>query len=105
MTIDEKKQYLNKYRLQQAKIGRINEMIAAFPDDKQRYDKQLLEARHIRNRIEDEIQAIDNEILSELLSQKYLCGRTISEIAHCMSYSIRQIERMHKQALERFEVT
>ncbi len=105
MTLDEKKRYLGKYRLQQAKIGRINEMIEAFPDDKARYDKQLLEARHIRDRIEDEIQALGDETLSELLSQKYLCGRTITEIAHCMSYSIRQIERMHKRALERFEVT
>ena len=102
INIEEKKKYLSTYRLQQAKIGRITEMLTLFPDEETILKKQLLEARQRRDKIEQEILALDDEILSELLSQKYMCGRSLSEIAICMNYSKRQIERLHKKALTMF---
>ena len=100
--IEEKKRYLSTYRLQQAKIGRITEMLSLFGDQETELKKQLLEARQRRDKIEQEILALDDEILCELLSQKYLCGRSLSQIAICMNYSKRQIERLHKKALTLF---
>ncbi len=102
MELEQKKKYLSTYRLQQAKIGRITEMIRLFPDEEVRFKKQLLAARQLRDKIEQEILCIDNEVLSELLSQKYMCGRSLSEIAVHMNYSKRQIERLHKKALTLF---
>lgn len=105
MTYSEKKDYLSKYRLQQARIGRITEMIKYYPHEELRYRSQLNDARFLRDKIEDEIAAVGDEVLVEILSQKYMCGKSISEIALCMNYSKRQIERLHIKAVNTFEST
>ena len=104
MTINDKKQYLSKYRLQQAKINRITEMLELFPDNKDKYREELINARLLRDRIEIEIEAIGDDTLCEILSQKYMCGKTLGEIAIYMNYSKRHIERLYRKALERFEL-
>lgn len=103
MTHSEKKDYLSKYRLQQARIGRITEMIKYYPHEEARFRCQLNDARFMRDKIEDEISAIDDEVLIEVLSQKYMCGKTIAEIALNLNYSKRQVERLHIKALNKFE--
>lgn len=105
MTYNEKKDYLSKYRLQQARIGRITEMMKTYPHEEERYRRQLLDARFMRDKIEEEIASVGDEVLVELLSQKYMCGKSISEIALSMNYSKRQIERLHIKALNTFETT
>ena len=104
MTVNEKKDYLNRYRIQLAKISRLKEMLNTYPDSKPHCQPQLDKAEYIRDKIEAEIEAIGDELLSEVLMQKYMCGRSLSEIAERMVYSSRHIERLHARALERFEV-
>lgn len=103
MTLTEKKEYLSLYKLHQAKIRRLSELIADYPDDSQKFKTQLLNAQISRDKIEKEIEMLNNPILSEVLAQKYQCGKTLEEIAFCMNYSTRQIERMHIKALNLFE--
>ena len=43
---------------------------------------------------------MDNQRESEVLAQKYLCGRSLDETAEILNYSKRQIERIHLKALE-----
>lgn len=103
MTAEEKKAHLLKYRLQQIRINRICEMIKTYPSDAIRYREQLDSARKLRNLIESEIEAVGDDTLCEVLSQRYLCGKTMDEIAESMNYSRRQIERLSVQAIARFE--
>ena len=105
MTLNEKKEYLNLYKVNQAKIHRFSQQIAEFPEDAQRLSGLLDAAQKTRDRIESEIECIGNPILSEVLAQRYQCGKTIEEIACCMNYSTRQIERLLRKAVACFEPT
>ncbi len=102
MTIEEKKRFLKQYRIQQSKIQRLEEMRKRCPERADRYRASIRECRRFRNLIEDCIDATDGDILSEILSQKYICGRTLEEISYQFNYSKRQIERLHIKALEKF---
>ena len=103
MTINEKKEYLSNYRTNLAKIKRLSELIADYPEDSDRLKPQLTEAKKVRDKIENEISLLGNPIFSEILAQKYQCGKTLEEIAFCMNYSTRHIERLHTNALKIFE--
>lgn len=103
MTLNEKKQYLLNYKMHQAKIRRLSELIADYPEDAERLKPQLLESKKLRDKIENEINLLSNPIFSEILAQKYQCGKTLEEIAFCMNYSTRHIERLHTNAIKIFE--
>lgn len=101
---NDKKKYLNSYLLQQAKIIRLREMISINPDLKEVYNHQILSAQALRDEIEAKINLVDNGVLSELLFQKYICGRTLEEISVIINYSKRHTERLHIIALEKFKM-
>ena len=104
MTLSEKKEYLSLYKIHHAKMLRFKELIEDYPDEAQKYKEQLYEAKLMRDKIEKEIELLSNPILVEVLAQKYQCGKTLEEIAYCMNYSTRQIERLHLKALDEFEI-
>ncbi len=99
-----KKKYLNSYLLQQTKISRLREMISINPEMREEYEKQIIRSKNLRIDIENRISKVDDGILSELLFQKYICGRTLEEISLIINYSKRQTERFHRYALEKFEL-
>ena len=99
-----KKQYLNSYLLQQSKINRLKQMMIINPDLKETYQRQIEISKTLRNDIERKIALVDGGILSELLFQKYILGRTLEEISYVINYSKRQTERMHITALEKFKM-
>lgn len=104
MTLTEKKEYLSLYKIHHAKISRLKELIGDYPDEAEKYKENLKEAKLMRDKIEKEIELLNNPILVEVLAQKYQCGKTLEEIAYCMNYSTRQIERLHLKALGEFQV-
>lgn len=93
------KNYLKQYLLQEAKIKRLNEMLEV--KKKPIYKQELKNAEALRDEIENKIRGIDDTLLSELLYQKYILGKTLEEISFNLNYSVRQIERLHKKALEK----
>ena len=99
-----KKKYLNSYLLQQAKILRLREMITINPKMKLEYEQQISNAEYLRVEIENKISNVDSDILSEILFQKYICGKTLEEISIIINYSKRHTERLHITALEKFEL-
>lgn len=99
-----KKEYLSRYLLQEAKISRLKAMIQMNPELKKGYENDLKEAMAIRDRIEEKIKAVDGDILSELLFQKYVFGKTLEDISYILNYSPRHIERLHIKALDNFEM-
>ena len=101
---DEKKKYLSLYLLQNEKIRRLRETALQNSEDKDKYISQIEAARALRLEIEDKIEAVDGGVLSELLYLKYVCGKTLMEISYELNYSVRQIERLHIKALDKFEM-
>ncbi len=101
---EEKKKYLNLYLLQQAKIKRLEGMKNISPDKEKIYDKNIVKCKNLRDEIEQKIKAVDGGILSEVLFQKYIFGRTLEEIGLILNYSKRQTERLHIKALEKFNL-
>ncbi len=99
---EEKKQYLKSYLLQQSKIDRLNNMIEINPEKKDYYTQEIENAKRIRAQIEEKISAIDDEVLSELLFQKYVFGHNLEDVGFIINYSKRQTERLHRKALEKF---
>ena len=103
MSVDDAREYLKRYRLLQAKITRLEQMMSENPEKREKYREELHNTIALRDIIEDSIDAIDGGILSEILSQKYICGRSLEEIGYLINYSKRQTERLHIKALLRFK--
>ena len=104
MTRQTKKHYLESYRLQQAKIKRFRDLMIELPDKRDLYHICIEKVEQFRKTIEKQIEKVDGTLLSEILFQKYVCGKTLEEIALLLNYSHRQIERLHIKALENFSV-
>lgn len=99
-----KKKYLKSYLLQQSKIDRFQEMILSNPSKRGLYQHQITACENKRNRIEEKIAAIDDEVLQEILLQKYIFGKTLEEISIILNYSKRHTERLHHSAIEKFKL-
>ena len=100
----QKKEYLSLYLLQNEKIRRLSETALQNPEDNEKYILQIESAQTLRREIEDKIESVDGGVLSELLYLKYICGKTLMEISYELNYSVRQIERLHIKALQKFEM-
>lgn len=102
--MDIKKEYLELYLIQHAKIERLRDQMKINPRTVRRYRKKIRDAERLRRRIEDSIDAVDGGILSEVLSQKFLCGKSIEQIALTLNYSKRHIERLYIRAMEKIDI-
>ena len=101
---EEKKQYLSKYILQEPKINRLKIMIINDPQNKENYEKEIIKSKRIRLEIEEKIGAMEDELLAEILFQKYIFGLNLEEVGYAINYSKRQTERLHRKALEKFQL-
>ena len=102
--LKEKKKFLNHYLLQEAKINRLYEMIRINPVRKDEYEAKIKHCKELRLEIEEKINKVDDELLCELLFEKYILGKTLEDISVILNYSKRHIERLHIRALEKFEM-
>ncbi len=100
----EKKKYLNSYLLQNTVIKRLTEMCDSYPEQKEKYHKEIKIAKQKRIEIENKISAVDDTLLRELLFQKYVFGKTLEEISLVLNYSKRHIERLHIKAIDKFKM-
>ena len=102
---EEKRDYLSRYLVLQAKINRLKEQSLINAENREVYNKEIHKARTVRDSIEQGIMNMSNEIESEILAQKYLLGKTLEETADILNYSKRQIERLHIKALEHITIS
>ena len=100
---EEKTRFLKGYMVLFAKIGRFKEMCSMFPEKQSYYESQIENTREIIEKIENSIKRVDDGILSEVLFQKYVLGRSLETISFELNYSKRQIERLHIAALEKLK--
>ena len=99
MDIENRKSKLQKYRVLLTKISRLKNMMSLCPENKEKYSREIKVCTVARDKIERAIEAVDGDILTEILSLKYMCGKTIEEISLDICYSRRQTERMHRKGL------
>ena len=99
MDIEKRKTALKRYRVLLAKIARLKNMIPLCPENKARYKAEIIRCKAARDKIENAIEAVDGDILTEILSLKYMCGKSLEEISADICYSRRHTERMHNKAL------
>ncbi len=104
MDIDKSREHLKKYRILISKISRLKNMILMCPENEKRYSGEIKECITERDDIENAINKVDGGILTEILSLKYMCGKTLEEIALDICYSKRQTERLHLKALKIIKV-
>lgn len=102
--LEEKTRFLKGYRVFFAKIGRLKEMCEMFPDKKEYYQTQIKKTNQLIESIENSIKNVDDGILSEILFQKYILGRSLETVSYELNYSKRQIERLHIVALEKLKI-
>ncbi len=101
---EEKTKFLKGYLVLFAKIERFKEMCNMFPERKNYYELQIEKTRKVIEKIEESIKKIDDGILSEILFQKYILGRSLETVSYELNYSKRQIERLHIIALEKLKI-
>ena len=101
---EEKTRFLKGYLVFFAKIERFKEMCNMFPEKQNYYELQIEKTREVIEKIEDSIKKVDDGILSEILFQKYVLGRSLETISYELNYSKRQIERLHIAALEKLKI-
>ncbi len=102
MDIEEKREYLLKYRILNSRIKRLSFLIEENPENAENYKAKINETKLLRDKIEADIDNVDGGVLSEILAEKYICGKSLEEIAEIIGYCKRQIERLHIKALQKF---
>ena len=78
-------------------VTRRVEEVAIFSE---RYETELANLFRMTVNVLKLIHPLKDNVTATLLMQRYLLGRTYDEIAENMGYSLQQIYRRHKQALE-----
>lgn len=115
LEIDSKKAVLDDMRatLDGLKAIRISEKVQGgpLPSDENmvnRIDKVIEEEKKLENLydfmsdLSKEIDKIEDVVERALLRYRYFLGLTWEEIADKMGYSLRQVHRIHKRAIENF---
>lgn len=101
MAQSDKKEYLSSYKALILKINRLKTQKKINPEKGAYYERKIKECEERRDRIEASIENTDGGILTEILAQKYICGRSLEEIALIIGYCKRQTERLHLKAVEK----
>lgn len=59
---------------------------------------------NLKIQISNEIDQIQDRILRILLRERYISSKSWKDIAVVLNYDLRHIHRLHKEALEEFEI-
>lgn len=100
----DKKKYLKSYCLQEKKIQSLRKLIIKEPKRRKVYEDGITKAEALRTEIENKIKAIDDPLLSEVLTQRYIFGHTLEELSCILNYSKRHILRLQIKALEKINI-
>ena len=90
-------------RVQTTPRDRLSEEITRIVDLEKEINSDLGALLMLRNKIINEIQSMDNSVYINILYKRYVQYKSLEEIAVEMSYSYRQILRLHGLALQEFK--
>jgi len=66
-------------------------------------NKDLIQLIDLKHEVLTIIQCIERTELQTILEMRYLCFKTWEKIAVALQYDLRQVYRLHGQALEEVE--
>ena len=81
---------------------RISEEVTHIVDLEEEINEDLGALLMLRNKIINEIHSMDNPVYIDILYKRYVQYKSLEEIAVEMSYSYRQIKRLHGISLQGF---
>jgi hypothetical protein len=84
-------------------FDKMSGKIAKIVDMENKIDSLIDEYVDKKNLIVSQIDSIENETYYEILFSRYIAKKNFEKIADEMSYSWRQIIRLHGRALQDFE--
>lgn len=93
---------IDNERVQTSPKDRMPEDISRIVDLESEIYKDIQELLILKNKIINEIQELSNPVYIEILYKRYVEYKSLEEIAVRMSYSYRQIKRLHGYALQAF---
>lgn len=102
--IRDTKIYLKQYLIKEAKLSRLKQMKNKYPNRRQFYQEKIKNVYKERNKIEEKIESVDEELLREILYNKYILGKSLEEISIIINYSKRHTERLHMKALKKIQI-
>ena len=90
-------------RVQTSAKDKMSEKVSHIVD----LEKQIIQDKekflHMKDRIINEIQGLDNSVYVDILYKRYVEYKQLEEIAVEMNYSYRQVLRLHGFALQEFK--
>ena len=89
-------------RVQTTPRDRLSEEVPIIADLKEEIKSDIKALLILKNKIINEIQSMDNPVYINILYKRYVQYKSLEEIAVEMSYSYRQIKRLHGISLQGF---
>ena len=103
MTYKEKIDCLKSYKVNLGVLRRL--------ESREKYFQLSVAERKEKNaallkteKLSEEISLVASPVLRQVLREKYINGATFSALGDTFGYSTRHIQRLHKVAVEEFEV-
>ena len=103
MTYKEKIDYLKSYKVNLGLLRRLESREKFFPLSVAEI-KEKTEALLKTEKVAEEISLVASPVLRQVLREKYINGAAFSALGDTFGYSTRHIQRLHKVAVEEFEV-
>ena len=100
MNRNEIKKYLDGYRINMAKAGRLKDEMENFTASAPSILKEIEECIKQSGMIEGVIISHKNICQREIMLRKYIYGQTLEKIAEELNYSPRHIQRILNDAVD-----
>lgn len=90
-------------RVQTSVNDKMSEKVSHIVDLENQIIQDKEKFLHMKDRIINEIQSLDNSVYVDILYKRYVEYKQLEEIAVEMNYSYRQVLRLHGFALQEFK--
>lgn len=90
-------------RVQTSAKDKMSEKVSHIVDLERQIIQDKEKFLHMKDRIINEIQSLDNSVYVDILYKRYVEYKQLEEIAVEMNYSYRQVLRLHGFALQEFK--
>ena len=84
--------------------SKMEEAILKIIEQEEEIDARVDELVHVKREIEQAINRVTDDECRQVLRLRYLAFKSWDEVAACMRYNVRQVYRIHAEALKKFQI-